>query len=101
MANKGKVKTVAKVYLIVCYGLAAATLFTFGGAEGGPQLPTLAYWLMTLPSSLILILLTTGKEGDWILFVFLLLMPVVNLSLGWLVWWVIRRLVGDRTNPGS
>ena len=92
MANKSKARTVAKVYLIVCYGLAVATLVTFGGAEGNPQLPGLAYCTATLPLSAALIFLVKDGKGNWIIVVTFVLLPAANLLLGWLIWSVIRKL---------
>ena len=81
MANKSKVRTVAKAYLFICYGLALAAVLTFGGAEGGPELPTVAFGFATLPSSALILWLGADIRNNWLIFLSLILMPVLNLSL--------------------
>lgn len=97
--TRRKLNTVAKVYLVICYGLELAMLLTFGGADGNPQLPTAAFLLATLPLSAAWALWV--PDVDWIESVLILVLPAANCLLGWLVWSVLRRWIGARTDAAS
>ena len=99
MAKGSHARTVATVYLLISYGLAVASILTFGGAEGGPELPSVAFGVITLPASL-LVLLALDTKSSWLL-ALLLVMPLLNVSLGWIVWWSFRRMARARKESSS